>query len=217
MDSASVGVLVLEAGISRRFENRKGGFIAQRPHPVAPRAFEELVSEHLDSLYRTALRLVGGGVADAEDLLQDAVLRAFEHFSQLRNQDAGRSWLFAILVRTNLNRVRAAGRRSEQLTADVSDGAFEEALAAWQPSATPEELFESMESADRIVEALDDLNPELRAVIVLTAVEGFSQREAAQMLGVPEGTVASRLFRARRDLRDALSEGAKAVRARGRR
>ena len=99
----------------------------------------------------------------------------------------------------------------------MSDGAFEEALAAWQPSATPEELFESMESADRIVKALDDLNPELRAVMVLTAVEGFSQREAAQMLGVPEGTVASRVFRARRDLRDALSEGARAVRARGRR
>ena len=181
------------------------------------RAFEELVTEHLDSLYRTTLRLVGGGVADAEDLLQDAVLRAFEHFNQLQNQDAGRSWLFAILVRTNLNRVRTAVRRSEQLTADLSDGAFEEALAAWQPSATPEELFERMESADRILKALDDLNPGLRAALVLTDVEGFSQREAAQMLEVPEGTVASRVFRARRDLRDALSEGTHALRSRGRR
>ena len=189
----------------------------RRAPRVHPRAFEELVTEHLDSLYRTALRLVGGGVADAEDLLQDAVLRAFEHFGQLRNQEAGRSWLFAILVRTNLNRVRALYRRAEQLTADLSDGAFEEALSAWQPSATPEEIFERRESADRIVKALDDLNPVLRAALVLTDVEGFSQREAAQMLEVPEGTLASRIFRARRELRRALSESSRELQGRERR
>lgn len=189
----------------------------RRPHPVPPRAFEELISEHLDSLYRTALRLVGGQVADAEDLLQDAVLRAFEHFSQLRNQGAGRSWLFAILVRTNLNRVRAASRRPEQLTADLTDRAFEEALAAWTPNITPGEFLDRTESAERILKALDDLNPEFRAAVVLTDIEGFSQREAAQMIGVPEGTVASRMFRGRRDLRQALTEDAPALKARRRR
>jgi len=189
----------------------------RRQYPVAPRAFEELISEHLDSLYRTVLRLARGQVADAEDLLQDAVLRAFEHFSQLRDQGAGRSWLFAILVRTNLNRVRAASRRPEQLSADLTDGAFEEALAAWTPNFTPGEFLDRAESAERILKALDDLTPELRAAVVLTDIEGFSQREAAQLLEVPEGTVASRIFRGRRDLRQALTEDAPALRARRRR
>jgi len=190
--------------------------LARRSGSTPPRAFEELISEHLDSLYRTALRLVGGRSADAEDLLQDTVMRAFEHFSQLRHQDAGRSWLFAILVRTNLNRVRAASRRAEQLGADLSDRAFEEALAAWSSNATPEEFLDRKESAERLIKTLDDLHPELRAAVVLTDVEGFSQREAARILEIPEGTLASRIFRARRELRRALNENSSGLQVRER-
>lgn len=190
--------------------------MARHSRSTPPRAFEELVSEHVDSLYRVALRLVGGRSTDAEDLLQDTVLRAFEHFSQLRHQDAGRSWLFAILVRTNLNRVRAATRRAEQFGADLGDRAFEEALAAWRPNATPEEFLDRKESAERLIKILDGLHPELRAAVVLTDVEGFSQREAARMLEIPEGTLASRIFRARRELRQALNEDSSRLRARER-
>jgi len=190
--------------------------LAQHSRSTPPRAFEELVSEHIDSLYRTALRLVGGRSADAEDLLQDTVLRGFEHFSQLRHQDAGRSWLFAILVRTNLNRVRTANRRAEQFGADLSDRAFEEALAAWRSNITPEEFLDRKESAEGLIKLLDGLHPELRAAVVLTDVEGFSQREAARMLEIPEGTLASRIFRARRELRQALNENSSGLRARER-
>lgn len=190
--------------------------MARPSHSTPPRAFEELISEHLDSLYRTALRLVAGRSADAEDLLQDTVLRAFEHFSQLRLQDAGRSWLFAILVRTNLNRVRSENRRAEQFGADLSDRAFEEALAAWRSNATPEECLDRKELEERVTKTLDDLHPQLRAAVVLTDIEGFSHREAARMLEVPEGTVASRVFRARRELREALKETSRGLRARER-
>lgn len=61
------------------------------------RVFEELFGEHLDALYRTALRLCRGRESDAEDLLQEAALRAFRGFSRLRRQEAGRAWLFTIL------------------------------------------------------------------------------------------------------------------------
>jgi len=188
--------------------------LARHSRSTPTRAFEELVSENVDSLYRTALRLVGGRSADAEDLLQDTVLRAFEHFSQLRHQDAGRSWLFAILVRTNLNRIRSATRRAEQFHADLSDREFEQALAAWRANATPEESLDRKELAESVIKTLDDLHPELRAAVVLTDVEGFSQREAARMLDIPEGTLASRVFRARRELRQALSESSRGLRAR---
>lgn len=193
-----------------------GECLVRRSVQTPPRAFEELVSEHLDALYRTALRLTGGRRADAEDLLQDSILRAFEHFNELRDTAAGRSWLFSILVRTNLNRARSAARRNEQLTADLNDGAFEDALAAWKPGITPEESFDRRESAERLAKALDRLDPVLRAAIVLTDVEGFSQREAALMLQIPEGTVASRLFRARAELRNGLRERPEGLKTRER-
>ena len=167
-------------------------------------AFEELLSEHLDALFRTALRLCSGHQADAEDLLQDAAIRAFEHYDQLRDPEAGRSWLFTILVRTHLNRVRARTRRNETSGADLDDDAFEAALAAWKPLRTPEEELDLTLLGDRLAAALHDLPLELRSVVWLVDVEGFVQREVAVMHQLPEGTVASRLFRARRQLRVAL-------------
>jgi RNA polymerase sigma-70 factor (ECF subfamily) len=171
----------------------------------ASRAFEELLSEHLDALFGTALRLCSGRQADAEDLLQDAALRAFDGFGSLRQEAAGKAWLFTILVRTHLNRVRSAQRRAETLASDLDEIAFEEALGAWKPAPNPEELVLGRELRQRIGDALDGLGSDLRSIVHLVDVEGFPQREVARMLEIPEGTVASRLFRARRLLRDLLT------------
>lgn len=165
------------------------------------RAFEELLSEHLDALYAYALRLCGGREADAEDLLQDGVLRAFGGCDELRTPDAARAWLFTIVTRTHLNRLRALRRRSEVLFADLDEAAFERALEEWVFGKTPEDIFEQRQLRERLGRALDALAPELRAVVWLSDVEAFRQREIAAMLHVPEGTVASRLYRARRELR----------------
>jgi RNA polymerase sigma-70 factor (ECF subfamily) len=180
--------------------------VRKRSRQVEPRAFEELLSVHLDALYRTALRLCGGHRADAEDLLQDAVLRAFEHFESLKALTAVRAWLFTILVRTNLNRVRSRRRRAERLAADLDEREFEEALAAWQPSRPLDAEADAAHLRERLATALEALDGQLRPVAWLVDVEGFRQREVAEMLGIPEGTVASRLFRARRTLREALGQ-----------
>jgi RNA polymerase sigma factor (sigma-70 family) len=82
--------------------------------------------------------------------------------------------------------------------------AFESALAEWKPLPSPAEALEAAQLGHRLTRALDDLGAELRAVVLLVDIEGFTQREVAGMLEVPEGTVASRLFRARRQLRTAL-------------
>lgn len=175
------------------------------PSPASTaRAFEELLAEHLDALYRTALRLCRGHAADAEDLLQDTALRAFEAAGTLRDPGAARSWLFTILSRTHLNRVRSQRRRAETTESELEGAAFEEALAAWTPAVTPLDLLERRQLSERIARAVDGLPPELRAVVVLTDIEGFRQREVAVMLELPEGTIASRLFRARLQLRAAL-------------
>ncbi|MGH7718661.1 MAG: RNA polymerase sigma factor [Gemmatimonadaceae bacterium] len=179
--------------------------VFRRPsRPSEPRAFEELLSEHLDALYRTALRLSAGRKADAEDLLQDAMLRAFEGFGELRDPSAARAWLFTILARTNLNRMRTIRRRAEMLAADLNEQEFEDALASWQRAEMPDERAELAWTREQLAAALDALDAQLRPVVWLSDVEGFRQREVAEMLGIPEGTVASRLFRARRSLRDAL-------------
>jgi RNA polymerase sigma-70 factor (ECF subfamily) len=173
------------------------------------RAFEEIFAEHLDALYRTALHLCRGNEADAEDLLQDSSLRAFTSFDQLRDPAAARAWLFTILTRTHLNRVRAAGRRAEATSTDLDEREFEAALAQWVPMRSPAEEVERWQLAEQLSRALEQLSAELRAAVWLVDVEGFTQREAAEMQEVPEGTIASRLFRARRQLRAVLEKPAR--------
>jgi RNA polymerase sigma-70 factor (ECF subfamily) len=174
-----------------------------------PRAFEEVLAENLDALYRTALRLCRGHKADAEDLLQDTTLRAYEGYDRLRDPSAARAWLFTILGRTHLNRVRSSRRRPETASADLDESAFEAALAEWSPMPSPDAMAEARQLGEQLTRALDELAPEQRAVVLLVDVEGFTQREVAGMLELPEGTVASRLFRARRQLRAALEAPAR--------
>jgi RNA polymerase sigma-70 factor (ECF subfamily) len=180
-------------------------------------AFEELLSQNLGALYRTAVRLCEGELADAEDLLQDAALRAFQHHHELRETGAGRAWLFTILTRTHLNRLRSTRRRSETVSSDLTTAEFEDALASWRPMDLPDEAAERAELGQRLARALDSLDTALSAAVWLVDVEGFSQREVADIHDVPEGTIASRLFRARRQLRTALESGNKRMLDRGER
>ncbi len=168
-------------------------------------AFEELLSRELDALYGMALRLCRGRSTDAEDLLQETALRAFRHFNELRELGAGRTWLFRILLRTHLNRTRAADRRKETLESDLDEATFEQALAAWQGVETRVGIEGDYLLREQVTAAVDALPGPMRDVLWLVDVEGFRQREAAELLDVPEGTVASRLYRARRTLRDALA------------
>jgi RNA polymerase sigma-70 factor (ECF subfamily) len=184
--------------------------LPRRTRPA--RAFEEVFAEHLEALFRTALRLCRGNEADAEDLLQDSALRAFTGFEQLRDPTAARSWLFTILSRTHLNRLRSARRRAEATSTDLDESTFEAALAVWVPMRSPAEEVERWQLGDQLAKALDELPDELRAAVWLVDVEGFTQREAAGMNDVPEGTIASRLFRGRRQLRTALEAPAREAR-----
>jgi RNA polymerase sigma-70 factor (ECF subfamily) len=157
----------------------------------------------LDALYGMALRLCRGREADAEDLLQESVLRACQHFGELRQVAAGRAWLFRIVTRTHLNRIRAAERRRETFEGDLDDGMFEQALVAWHTLDTHDPIDALLR--DRVTAAVDELPLQMREVLWLVDVEGFRLREVEEILDLPAGTVASRLYRARRTLRDALA------------
>lgn len=122
----------------------------------------------------------------------------------MREPSAGRAWLFTILSRTHLNRVRSAGRRAEASSIDLDERAFEAALMEWTPLRSPAEEVEHRQLGEQLTRALDQLPAELRSAVWLVDVEGFTQREAAGMQDVPEGTISSRLFRGRQQLRLAI-------------
>jgi RNA polymerase sigma-70 factor (ECF subfamily) len=171
--------------------------------PASAGTFEDLLSANLDSLYRTSCRLCVE-TEDAQDLVQDAALRAFKHRHQLRNPEAGRSWLFKILVRTHLNRMRSEKRRAESSESDLSEDRFEAALAEWSADCA-DDWLERLAVRESIRRAIEEIDLPFRTVLLLSDGEQFSQREVAGILDLPEGTVASRLFRARRAMREILS------------
>lgn len=166
--------------------------------------FEQVALVHLDALYQFALRLTRNR-AEAEDVVQEAYLRAFRSFARFNPGTNCRAWLFTIVRNAFLNRVRNTGR--EVLEADVES--VVEAAGRQRASGDPvtgnpeEEFFQTVLHGD-VDRALNALPLPFREAIVLVDLEGFSYREAAEVLGCPIGTVMSRLARGRALLRRAL-------------
>jgi len=168
--------------------------------PPTETAFERDVLPHLDLMYRVGLRLTGDP-ANAEDLVQDTVLKAFRAWDTFRQGTNARGWLLTILRNTFINDFRR--RRRAPVTVDL-DVAEQHALVHDQPGQDPEGEFFHALVDDRILAAIDALPEEFREVVVLSDVEGLSYAQIAETLEVPVGTVKSRLFRARKQLQGAL-------------
>jgi RNA polymerase sigma-70 factor (ECF subfamily) len=164
-------------------------------------AFEREALACLDSLYGTALRLTRNA-ADAEDLVQDTYLKAFRSASQYQPGTNLKAWLFTILHNTFLNRRRRAVR--EPLSIEPEE--IERAAVGLTPSSpTPEQLL-LRETLDADLQAaLDALPDSFRQAVWLRDVEEFSYAEIASMLGIPIGTVMSRISRGRRMLYEQLA------------
>lgn len=161
---------------------------------ASPR-FEELVLPHLDAAYNLARWLVRNG-SDAEDLVQDAYLRAWKGFAGFRGADA-RAWLLTIVRNTCFTWLRDT-RRLEPVEFD------EEIHSERVPSVGPVELLARQDARESLEKALQELPAEFREVIVLRELEQLSYKEIGEIAGVPIGTVMSRLARARARLQAAL-------------
>jgi RNA polymerase sigma-70 factor, ECF subfamily len=175
--------------------------------------FEEEALKHLDALYRTALRMTRNP-SDAEDLVQDALVRAYRFYDRFQPGTNFRAWLFKILTNTYINTYRRKqGRPQESSLEDT-----EEFFLYNQLSADQEERVTDVEDtvldglgADAIQRAIDQLPPQFRTTVQLSDVEGLSYAEIAEATGVAKGTVMSRLFRGRRQLQRALWDQAEAA------
>ena len=161
-------------------------------------AFHELVDRHSTSLFRLAFLLVGNRT-DAEDVVQETLLGAFQHLRRFRGHSSVKTWLTRILVKQ-----AAMHRRSRSPWRTV---ALEEAGEEWAAVAEPSRSDSPVQQADTRMDVqavLGTLSPEHRQVIMLREFEGMSYREISAALNMPCGTVESRLFRAREHLRKLL-------------
>lgn len=162
-------------------------------------AFEAEALAQLDALYSFALKLTRER-SDAEDLVSDTLLRAFDRWEQYRLGTNIRAWLFTIQYHTFVSRKRRVDAREVALSPDADDRAPTEVVG----EADPESRYFDSFLDDEITRAIDALPDEYREAVVLSDLHELRYAEIAEILGVPEGTVKSRLFRGRRLLQRAL-------------
>lgn len=175
--------------------------------------FEEQALTHLDALYRTALRMTRNP-SDAEDLVQDALVRAYRFYDRFEQGTNFRAWLFKILTNTYINSYRRKqGRPQESSLDDTEDFFLFNQLSGdsgERVTGVEDTVLDTM-SADAIQRAIDALPPNFRTTVQLSDVEGLSYAEIAEAMGVAKGTVMSRLHRGRRQLQRTLWEQARAA------
>lgn len=174
---------------------------APSPSPADRRAgFEAEALVHLDAVYRVALRLAGNA-ADAEDLVQETMLRAYRSWESFTPGTNAKGWLLTILRNLFINEYRRRSRHPETVNLDTI-----EPFAVFQEiqGEDPQAAFFNRIVDEEVIRAVDGLPEAFRDAVTLSDVEGLSYEEIAKVLGVPVGTVKSRLFRGRRMLQKKL-------------
>ncbi|HUA34747.1 MAG TPA: sigma-70 family RNA polymerase sigma factor [Candidatus Binataceae bacterium] len=171
--------------------------------------FEQEALPHLDALYTMAVRL-SRNPDDANDLVQETILRAYRFFDQFENGTNCRAWLLTILFNNFRNGYRRATREQPAASTEDFDRRVEaESLHGDVPNGDPQVMLSAV-GMDREVEAaLDALPPEFREVLLLVDVQELSYQEISKVLNIPIGTVKSRVSRGRAILREALTNYAK--------
>lgn len=174
------------------------------------RPFGEMVTPHLDGLWAFCLRL-SRNAHDAQDLLQDTLLRALRAQASLRDEERLRPWLFRIATNAWRDRQRSRSREVSTVSLDADEGDDEFSLFATLAIEDPFPYSDEMHLdflrlfRDEDIQAVfGSISPVHRLPLILTTIHGFSCKEAAAILDVPLGTVLSRLHRGRRQLERGL-------------
>ena len=169
-------------------------------------AFNEVVARYKTKIYNYIYRMTGSS-DDAEDLTQEVFIRLYTSIDSFRSQSSLNTWLFRIAGNLCVDRFRRGKNRTPAYSLDAPVGETEGEMAHEVADLTyePHRLLENVEMAEQIQAALALLPEKLRATLILHDIEGMPYDEVAQVVGCPLGTVKSRLFNARTQLRQRLA------------
>lgn len=181
---------------------------------AARRDFEQTALPLIDNLYGAAMRLTRDP-AEAEDLVQDSMVRAYRFWDTFKQGTNIKAWMFTILRNTFINGYHRRGRKKSfhnDVSAQVRSlgPAVAVGNSASQPPG-PEEALSSQITSARIREALDQLPPDYRLAVTLADLEGLSYKEIAEVMDCPIGTVMSRIYRGRKQLHKLLYDHAREI------
>ncbi|MBI2902697.1 MAG: sigma-70 family RNA polymerase sigma factor, partial [Candidatus Methylomirabilis oxyfera] len=166
--------------------------------PGRRREFEELTVPHLAALYRFTVQRVRNA-AQAEDLVQEACLKAYRCFDRFERGTDAKAWLFRILINTIMDAQRKGSREPTELAVEIGNVEAERSHVL-----DPERQLMAESLGQEVQVAIEALPQDWQAVVLLSFVEGFTYKEIAKTLDCPIGTVMSRLYRARQALRHRL-------------
>jgi RNA polymerase sigma-70 factor (ECF subfamily) len=210
MVSASVGMLDSPPGTPARAKRGKSGVheiadpdgeLVQRWQSGDESAFEDLVRRHERRVFRLLLRMLGSR-EEAEDVTQEAFLSLHRHGHRFRREARFSTFVYRVAANAALNRRRTLGRSRNRIN---EFRVRQQAGMNLPPTPrNPEDAAAGSEVQLRVQEALLELPPDLRVAVVLYDIEGQSYQDVARVLGIPEGTVKSRIHRARSALREIL-------------
>lgn len=166
--------------------------------------FEAEAVPHMDALYRTALRMTKN-TGDAEDLVQEAVIKAYRYWDRFETGSNCRAWLFKIMTNIFINDYRSKSRSPVAVNVDEIDDSFLYGqLATGLKNDDPEKRLFAKIFDDDVKKAIENLPDDFRLVVVLSFLEGFSYQEIADIADLQLGTVKSRLHRGRKLLQKEL-------------
>jgi len=160
------------------------------------RAFDLLVRKYQHKIVALVDRYVRDP-AEAQDVAQEAFIKAYRALPKFRGESAFYTWLYRIAINTAKNFLVAQDRRPPESDVDVAEAEQFNGLLQFHEQATPERLLLRSEIGRTVIEAIEELPEDLRTAITLRELEGMSYEEIAEAMGCPVGTVRSRIFRAR--------------------
>ncbi len=170
--------------------------------------FDDEIIPHMDALYNFALRLTTDP-NDAEDLVQDTIVKAYRFFTSYEKGTNAKAWMFRILKNSFINNYRKTSKRPSQVDYDEVSSYYESIRAERTNTSDLESLMFREMMDDDLSIALTRLPEDFRTVVLLCDVEGYTYEEIANMLDVPIGTIRSRLHRGRNLLKTELLDYAK--------
>lgn len=190
-------------------EARAAALLVARAKAGEPQAFDALVRRYRKRIFAFALHLTGSE-SEADDIVQDVFLRAYRKLDQFEGRSEFFTWVYRLTLNRALDARRARARRSESSIDETNDPRIERAIEVDAPG-DPRRAAELRQTYARVLRALDALPSEMCVTVVLVALQGLSNAEAAVVQGCSRGTIGWRLHEGRRRLLEATSKSPKST------